>query len=118
MLKTRRREALLLTACLDGKTRFVLDKMNLRREQRDGYLALAKAADFKVHGYFFESRLQDAMVRNARRTRDECIPEAGICAASRQLELPSLAEGFDRLFFVRMDGQGGFCVEDWRHEVS
>jgi predicted kinase len=117
MLKTAHREELLVAACLEGKTPFVVDKMNLTRAQRAQYVGPAKDASFKVVGYFFESRLADAIYRNARRSGDERIPEPGIRGASQQLELPSLKEGFDRLFFVRMDGQGGFAVEDWKDEV-
>ena len=117
MLKTRRREELLVRACLEGKTPFVMDKMNLTREQRAGYIGPARDAGFRVLGYFFESRLADAIHRNAGREGDECIPEGGLRAASQQLALPSLAEGFDRLFFVRMDGRGSFAVEDWNHEL-
>jgi predicted kinase len=117
MLKSRHREELLLRACLEGKTPFVVDKMNLTREQRAPYICRAKAAGFEVVGYFFASRLADALLRNAQREGKEHIQEAGIRAASGQLQLPSLAEGFDRLFFVRMDGRGAFAVNDWRDEV-
>ena len=34
MLKTLHREDLLVKACLEGKTSFVVDKMNLRRADR------------------------------------------------------------------------------------
>jgi hypothetical protein len=33
------------------------------------------------------------------------------------LELPSLEEGFDKLYYVRVDGNGGFVVEEWKDEV-
>jgi len=29
----------------------------------------------------------------------------------------SLAEGFDRLYYVRIDDQGDFVVEEWRDEM-
>jgi len=44
MLKTRRREDLLVKACLEGKTPFVVDKMNLTKMDRAAYIGLAKAA--------------------------------------------------------------------------
>jgi hypothetical protein len=31
--------------------------------------------------------------------------------------LPSKAEGFDELWYVRMDGNGGFIVEEWNDEL-
>jgi hypothetical protein len=35
-----------------------------------------------------------------------------------RLELPALGEGFDELWQVRMDGEGGFVVEEWRGDVE
>ena len=44
MLKTHHREDLLVKACLEGKTPFVVDKMNLTRADRAAYIGPAKAA--------------------------------------------------------------------------
>jgi len=117
MLKTRRREELLVGACIKGKIPFVVDKMNLTRAQRDAYIASAKAAGIKVRGFFFQSELASALQRNARRTPPERVPDAGLRSASATLQLPSRNEGFDQLSFVRMNGQGGFHVEEWKDEV-
>jgi predicted kinase len=117
MLKTYRREKLLIDACLEGKTPFVVDKMNLGRAHRAAYIAPAKAAGFRVHGYFFESRMEAALERNRRRDPVERVPDAAVRGASAALELPSLDEGFDQLFFVRMEEGGGFAVEEWKNEV-
>ena len=117
MLRTQRREELLVGACLEGKTDFVVDKMNLTHANRAAYIGHAKAAGFKICGYFFQSELAPALQRNARRAPPERIPEAGVRSASRTLQLPSRDEGFDQLFFVRMNGQGGFNVEEWKDEV-
>ncbi len=73
MLKTRHREKLLVQAC----TPFVVDNTNLTREDRTRYIAPAKAAGFAVHGYFFQSRVTDALVRNAQREANERVPELG-----------------------------------------
>ena len=50
MLKTRHREKLLISACFEGKTPFVVDKMNLTRADRAAYISLAKAAGFRISG--------------------------------------------------------------------
>src|SRR6266404_5311695 len=67
MLRTRKREELLVQACLQGKTPFVVDKMNLTKAERATYIVKAKAAGFKVSGYYFPSDLAAALQRNARR---------------------------------------------------
>src|SRR5215471_21564987 len=67
MLKTRHREELLIKACLEGKTPFVVDQMNLTRAERAGYIEPARMAGFKVGGYFFQSQLGAALQRNSMR---------------------------------------------------
>ena len=114
MLKTLHREDLLVKACLQGKTAFVVDKMNLTRADRATYIGPAKKAGFRICGYSFDSSLTGALQRNARREIADRVPEAGLTGASKRLELPSYSEGFDQLFSVRMDGQGGFAVEEFK----
>src|SRR5215813_2385307 len=107
MLKTRNRERILLAACLEAKQPFVIDKTNVTREARAGYISQAKAAGFSVTGYYFKSALQAALKRNSRRSGKALIPEKGIISARRKLELPAFDEGFDQLFYVKIaeDGQ-------------
>jgi predicted kinase len=115
MLKTRHREDLLVKACLEGKTAFVVDKMNLTKADRASYIGQAKAAGFRIRGYFFESELSAAIQRNARRDSVEHVPEAGLRRASTALQVPSYGEGFDQLFLVRMNGRGGFTTEELKN---
>ena len=117
MLRTRHREKLLIESCLAGKTPFVVDNTNLTRQDRARYIVPAKACGFAVHGYFFRSVSAEALTRNAARVGGERVPDLAIAGASRRLELPLLAEGFDRLFFVRLDPENRFVVEDWRDEA-
>lgn len=65
-----------------------------------------------VQNHFFDSSLAGALQRNARRDADDRVPENRLTWASKRLEPPSQSKGFDRLFSVRMDGQGGFAVEE------
>ncbi|HKQ72712.1 MAG TPA: AAA family ATPase [Blastocatellia bacterium] len=117
MLKTRNRERILLAACLDAKQPFVIDNTNLTDEARANYIKQAKAAGFSITGYYFKSALQDALERNRQRSGKALIPEKGIIAAYRKLELPSLDEGFDRLFYVEIAEDGQFIVKEWSDEV-
>lgn len=117
MLKTRNRERVLLAACLEAKQPFVIDNTNLTREARANYIKQAKAAGFRVTGYYFKSALQDALERNRQRSGKALIPEKGIIGAHRKLEPPSLGEGFDRLFCVEIAENGQFIVKEWSDEV-
>jgi len=117
MLKTRHREELLFSACIEGKTKFVVDNTNLTRLERARYITPARNAGFTVIGFFFQSRVADALRRNAGRNEIERVPDKGILGASGKLDLPSKTEGFDQLFFVRLNDSDGFTVEEWKNEV-
>lgn len=117
MLKNRHRADLLLKACLEGKTKVVVDNTNLTREERAVYITQARAAGFAVIGYFFQSRVAEALGRNALRPPEERIPDQGIRGASGRLMLPSYEEGFERLYFVRINQPCGFVVEAWEPGV-
>lgn len=116
MLRTRRREELLVQACLVGKQAFVVDNTNVTIAERARYIAPARAAGFRVIGYFFASRIAEAMARNAGREGDARVPDRGVRGTFARLEVPSLAEGFDTLRFVRIEA-GRFVVEPWREEA-
>ncbi len=113
MLKTRHREQILVDACLAAKQPFVVDNTNATIADRAWYIAPAKAARFRVVGYYFQSTLQDAVQRNRQRPTPKIIPEIGMAATHRRLQPPSLAEGFDQLFSVTIGESGEFAVEEW-----
>jgi predicted kinase len=114
MLRSRRRENLLVDACLTGRTKFVVDDTNLSSEVRARFIAPAKSAGFKVIGYFFESKVPDSIRRNAARPAAERVPDIAIQCAINRLELPAIAEGFDKLSLVRHAGGKKFIVLSWK----
>ena len=114
VLRTRHRERVLFEACLASGTNVALDNTNPSREERTRYIGPARAAGFAVTGYFFRSRIAEALARNAARPEAERVPEVGVWAASARMELPHADEGFDRLYFVAMDEAGGFTVDPWQ----
>ncbi len=113
MLRTTHRVRLLRDACLSGGISFVLDNTNLTRAVRREHIQAARAARFRVEGYFLQSRRAEAAERNRGRRQAERVPEAALGGMSKQLELPSPDEGYDALFFVRLVPGGGFDVQDW-----
>jgi predicted kinase len=113
MLKTRHRERLLLQACLDAKQPFVVDNTNPTIEERARYIGLARSGDFHVVGYYFRSRVREALTRNSRREGKERIPKKGILGTYRRLQVPGLKEGFDLLYHVCIDDTGQFVVKEW-----
>ena len=117
MLRTRYREKLIFEACLEAKQKFVLDNTNLTREEREKYIVKAKSFGFKVIGYYFQANLEKAIERNNRREGKAKIPEKGLFGAFKRLQIPDIAEGYDELFYVSIDEENRFVVEDWKDEV-
>ncbi|CAN5849475.1 hypothetical protein BH20ACI4_BH20ACI4_32600 [soil metagenome] len=117
MLKTKHREKLLIEACLEAKQPFVIDKTNPTIENRAKYIALAKEYKFAVIGYYFASNLADAIERNNKREGKAKIPEKAIHSTFNRLQIPKLPEGFDELFYVKIDSAKVFDVETWKDEV-
>ena len=112
MLKTRHREQLFLNTCIEAKQPFVVDNTNVTREQRARYITAAKPARFKITGYYFNTDIEDAIKRNSGRSGKKQIPERGILATYKKLEIPSLEEGFDLLYSVHIDSSNNFVVKD------
>jgi predicted kinase len=116
LLRTRHREKLLLSACLEGKQSFVVDNTNVTASDRQRYIGPAKESGFIVTGYYLSSRLDEALARNRQRTGKRRIPDRGVAGTYKRLELPGLCEGFDRLYYVHIAGNGQFIVEEWKDE--
>ncbi len=117
MLKTRHREKLILEACLKAGQSFVVDNTNPTAKDRLRYIIPAKAAHFEVIGYYFESKISATLQRNEGRLGKARIPEAGVRRAYARLQIPSPKEGFDKMYYVKINPQGSFNVEEWRDEV-
>jgi predicted kinase len=111
VLKTAHREREFIETCLRTQQPFVIDKVNARREQRAEYIRAAKAARFRVVGYYFKSGTRAAIARNQQRSGKEKIPVAGILGAYKQLEVPATDEGFDELYCVSLHAENQFIVE-------
>jgi predicted kinase len=114
MLRNRRKEAMLLKACLEMKHPFVVDNTNPTEADRQRYIVPAKSAGFRSIGYYFQSRLSGSLPRNQQRSGKECIPEIGIRATLRKLKRPSFQEGFDELYYVFIQENGEFATQKWR----
>ena len=113
MLRTRRREKLLLEACLEAKQKFVLDNTNLTREKRENYIVRAKEFGFRVIGYYFQAKIENAIERNNRRAGKAKMPEKGLRSAIKKLQIPMFEEGFDELFFVEINEENQFVIEEF-----
>jgi predicted kinase len=115
-LNTRNKEQKFIETCILTQHPFVVDNTNPSREERAIYIAIAKANKFRVIGYYFQSKLAEALVRNSQRIGKENIPEIGIKGTFKRLNLPSMEEGFDELYYVTT-GNNTFIVKEWSDEI-
>jgi predicted kinase len=117
MLKTRHREKRLVETCIEVSQPFVVDNTNPAPNDRQRYIEPAKQNGFRVIGYYFESKIGDAIERNRTRQPSQQVPEKGIRGTHSRLVLPQYSEGFDQLYYVRLLPEGKFSVEAWADEV-
>ena len=118
LLKTRYREQQILDVCVKTDQRFDVDNTNPTKAERARFIEALEAAraTYVVKGYYFESKVEECLRRNALRSAGERVPDVAILSAARKLELPTLEEGFDALNYVRLTA-AGFIVEEWKNEI-
>ena len=83
---------------------------------REKYIQKFKKRKFKVIGYYFHSKVEESIERNSKRAGKAKIPNVGIYATLKKMELPTLDEGFDKLYHVEIVNQN-FVIKDWKNEV-
>ncbi|MDP4178907.1 MAG: ATP-binding protein [Bacillota bacterium] len=117
MLKTRNREDIFIDACIKANQSFVIDNTNPSVEERKKYITISKKSGFDVIGYYFQSNINDAITRNETRTGKEFVPVKGIACTYNKLVVPNYSEGFDKLYYVSIDNDNNFLVEEWKNEL-
>lgn len=111
VLHTRNKENLEMVACLESGKSLVIDNTTPMKVDRERYITRAKEFGYHVIGIFFQSIVKDCVSRNV--VRGNKVPSKAIAATSNKLQMPSLEEGFDELFFARITGNG-FDITKWR----
>ena len=111
MLKTRHREKIIFQACLEAKQRLVVDNTNPTIEDRSRYIQPAKAKDFRVLAYYFQSSLEECKVRNSQRPQKQVVPIAGLLSTHKKLVFPTFQEGFDDIYIVKICDYNSFTFE-------
>ena len=114
-LHTRNKERILLDECFASGASFVVDNTNPTRKDRERYISRAKENGYRVIGYYFQSSISACKERNSRRASKALLPVSAPAATHRTLELPGWDEGFDELYYVRID-DSSFAVEPWETE--
>lgn len=111
-LKTRYRESTAFSEAIANGENIAVDNTNPTKADRARYISAAKAAGYKIIGYFMESKLKVCMERNEKREGKAKVPSKAIAATSNKLQMPSYDEGFNKLYFVSNDGEN-MTVTEW-----
>jgi predicted kinase len=101
VLGTAEREAGRLRECLASGRSFVVDNTNSTRAVRAPLIRQARAAGFKVTGYFFDLPVRTAIGRNNHRKDKKPIPVPAILRTAKHLEAPVPEEGFDDVQVIK-----------------
>ena len=110
-LRTRNREKQEMMLCLERGHSFVIDNTNPETSDRTAYIQKAKEYGYHVVGLFFQSQVKECVRRNEERGGK--VPSKAIASTSNKLQIPSRAEGFDELYFVRIVNND-FEISLWR----
>ena len=97
VVRSAEREAALIRECIRAGRSFVVDNTNATRTARAPLIQQAKAAGYKVCSYFFDTPVRTAIGRNNHRNDKAPVPVVAILRTAKQLQPPSLEEGFDEI---------------------
>ena len=95
---------------------FVIDNTNISKEIRKRYINISKDMNVPIIAYYFRTNLERSIEWNDKRTGKENIPKVGILGTYNQLEIPSIDEGFTKLFYVDIIDTS-FLIKDWNDEI-
>jgi len=107
----------LIMAALQAGRDVIVDNTNPTVEDRSAIIDIGRAHEARMVGYYFESVLADCAARNADRETSQVVPEVGLLATRSRLRVPTLDEGFDELWYVRIVDPAGLEVEPWNIET-
>ena len=114
-LHTRKRETAELEKAIALRKNCVVDNTNVSVAERAKFIEAGKSAEYRIVGYYMQSKIDECLKRNARRSGKMRIPDAGVIGRAAQLELPKYAEGFDELHYVTITDDG-FAISDWKED--
>lgn len=116
LLNTRNREDIFLHACLSTQMPFVVDNTNPTRNERQKYITLARNRKYTIKCYYFQTSLVDALSRNNTRKGKALIPDLGVKATMRRFETPELYEGFDEIYYVKLE-DNNYYIQSQPYEI-
>lgn len=113
--RPQERQMRMIADALGAGISVVVDNTNPCVEDRKPIIEAARAAHASVIGYYLESSVDRSLALNASRQGRKRVPDVGILSTAKRFTAPSIQEGFDKLYFVKMAPPDGFTVMEWCH---
>lgn len=107
--KSRRQRELVVEAVRNGWP-VVVDNTNVRREDRAELVALARELGLRPVLYWFPPDPKASLARNAGREGKAKVPPSAIFITLKRLAEPDGSEGFEAVYEVVAERDGGFAV--------
>jgi len=104
------RQRRLIDETLAAGQSVTVDNTNPTIADRAALIAAAHARGARAVGYFIDVSPRVAIARNEERSGRAKVPKVAIFTAAKRLEPPTIAEGFDQLFIVRIREDRSFHV--------
>lgn len=105
-----RRQRELIAEALSAGCSVVVDNTNPSEAERAPLIAIGHEHGATVSAYFFAPEVGASLERNRSREGRARVPDVAIFAARKRLTRPTYAEGFNRLYEVRIPEAGIFLV--------
>lgn len=112
----QKKQRQLIEEALQADRSVVIDNTNPTKEDRAELIQLARQYQASVTGYYFAAKPNESLERNKARQGKDRVPPVAIFATLKRLALPSYEEGFDRLYYVSIKGEGEFTITAWKDD--
>ena len=104
------RQARELREALAAGRAVVVDNTSPSAADRAEIIGIARQLGARVIGYYFTATTREAIGRNRGRAAPARVPDVAIFTKAKRLVPPAAAEGFDELYTVAIEKEGGFQV--------
>lgn len=108
-----RRQLQLIQRALQAQHSVAVDNTNPTIEVRRPLVELGRQYGAIITGYYFEANLKQSLERNRQRSGKAKVPDVALYSTFKKLEPPSYAEGFDKLYSVRITVSAHFEINEW-----
>ncbi|MEO7021921.1 MAG: ATP-binding protein [Ktedonobacteraceae bacterium] len=114
--RPEQRQAELIQMALQAQHSIVIDNTNPTPLVRAPLIEQARAYHASIIGYYFTATVQQAMARNQQRNGKARVPAVAIYSTATRMIPPTYAEGFDRLYYVRIAENSTLMAPAWQIE--